>query len=260
MLRTRAARWSLLLSLALVASAASADDVEIGEILKSGTKLYSQDDEELIIRDFFDDRRGGVFVDVGSWRPRKASTTYYLEQHLGWSGLAIDAQPGLAEAYATFRPRTKFFQYIVSDVSGATQTLYLSGPVSSTDKDHHKAFKGFAAPKQAVEVETITLNDLLEREGIEAIDFLSMDIEKGEPPALRGFDIERYRPALVCIESQKGEVRAALVEYFADHGYERIEAYRPYDARNWYYRPKPAKADAAASSRGRSGAVPSGPR
>lgn len=37
------------------------------DILEKGQKLYSQHDEELIIRHFFDDRRDGFFVDVGSF-------------------------------------------------------------------------------------------------------------------------------------------------------------------------------------------------
>ncbi len=45
-------------------------------LLESEVKLYSQFDEELIIRDFFEDRRGGFFVDVGAWLPHKSSTTY----------------------------------------------------------------------------------------------------------------------------------------------------------------------------------------
>ncbi len=45
--------------------------------------LYSHGKEELIIRDFFQDRRGGVFLDVGFAFPKKNSTTYYLEKHLG---------------------------------------------------------------------------------------------------------------------------------------------------------------------------------
>ena len=53
------------------------------DILTSGQKLYSANNEELIIRHFFNDRRGGVFVDVGSWHWKESSTTYYLEKHLG---------------------------------------------------------------------------------------------------------------------------------------------------------------------------------
>lgn len=85
------------------------------EILATGTKRYSQFDEELIIRDFFQDRRGGFFVDVGAYRAAEGSTTHYLEEHLGWSGIAIDAQAGFADEWSRLRPGSKFFAYIVTD-------------------------------------------------------------------------------------------------------------------------------------------------
>jgi len=56
-----------------------------------GEALYSQDDEETLIRAFFADHRGGSFLDVGAGDPIRDSTTYYLEKHLGWHGIAVDA-------------------------------------------------------------------------------------------------------------------------------------------------------------------------
>ena len=63
-----------------------------------------------------------------------------------------------------------------------------------------------------------------------------MDIELGEPAALAGFDIERFRPELVCIEAGK-PVREQVSSYFAEHGYVRIDEYLPYDRVNWYFKP-----------------------
>ncbi len=94
-------------------------------------------------------------------------------------------------------------------------------------------------PPVPVEVETITLNDLLDREKIERIDFMSMDIEGAEPLALAGFDIERFAPQLVCIEVHAGaDTEPFIRTYFEEHDYERMEEYVPYDFANWYYRPK----------------------
>lgn len=200
-------------------------------------KLYSQKDEELIIRDFFDDRKGGFFVDVGSFHWKDYSTTYFLEKHLGWSGIAIDAQPAFAEGYKQNRPNTKFFSYAVTDKSGDTVKLYLALGASSLDPDWHKKFLKEEKDQEAkaVDVPTITLNDLLEQNGVAKIDFLSMDIEGAELPALAGFDIEKYRPELVCVEAGK-ERRPQLRAYFEQHGYERIDEKRDYA--NWYFKPK----------------------
>lgn len=129
-------------------------------------------------------------------------------------------------------------------------TLYLAGPLSSIDKTHVKSFPAVAHHKpKPIQVPTITLNDLLRQNGVEKIDFLSMDIEGAEPQALAGFDIERFRPALVCIEvdsKNHEKVRA----YFEDHGYERINEYVKYDWTNWYYRPKGPPHDATPESNG----------
>jgi FkbM family methyltransferase len=210
-----------------------------GEPIPDRTKkLYSQNDEELLIREFFDDRRGGFFLDVGSYHWEELSTTYFLEKHLGWSGIAIDAQAGFAEGYKQFRPKTKFFSYAVTDRSGETIQLYLSGGTSSLDPDWYKYFlkKGQESPAPAaVDVPTITLNDLLEKNGVKRIDFLSMDIEGAEPAALAGFDIEKYKPDLVLIEPTHN-TREPILEYFQKHGYQRIDEYLERDKQSWYFR------------------------
>ena len=88
-------------------------------------------------------------------------------------------------------------------------------------------------------IPSITLDDLLQREKAGRIDFLSMDIEMAEPAALRGFDIKRWRPALVCIEANKGETREFIERYFADNGYLPVKAWRLVDPVNLWYVPGP---------------------
>ena len=67
-----------------------------------GPSKWSYNAEEWIVRDFFEDRRDGIFVDIGSADARTSSNTYYLESALGWSGVAVDAlaehdQPAAAD-------------------------------------------------------------------------------------------------------------------------------------------------------------------
>ena len=78
------------------------------------------------------------------------------------------------------------------------------------------------------------MDALLDRHGVTAIDFLSIDVEHGELAVLAGFDIERFKPRLVCIEWEGAA--EGIQSYFVRHGYERIERYRRYDTINWYYR------------------------
>ena len=60
---------------------------------QDGSRRYSRNVEEWLIRDHFKDRRNGVFVDVGANHYKDESNTYFLETELGWSGIAIDALP-----------------------------------------------------------------------------------------------------------------------------------------------------------------------
>lgn len=85
-------------------------------------------------------------------------------------------------------------------------------------------------------VATTTLSKALDDNGIKQIDFMSMDIEGSEIPALKGFDIERFQPKLTCIET-KVKNRDGILAYFSAHGYRRLEEYIKYDQTNWYFAP-----------------------
>lgn len=213
---------------------ALADDAR--DALLGQQPLYSQHKEELIVRHFFRDRRDGVYLDVGAFHWKRWSTTYYLEKHLGWTGVAVDPLPEVEPGWRRNRPGAQFFRYIVSDQSGEIATLYGAGGLSSTDAGHLADFGAPEVEPVLHEVTTITLDDLLAQAGIERIDFLSMDIEGGEPAALAGFAIELFRPELVCIEATE-RIRDAIQSYFAAHGYQRIDAYLAWDEVNWYFAP-----------------------
>jgi FkbM family methyltransferase len=203
---------------------------------KYGPHRNSEHAEEWILRDFFQDRRNGFFVDVGANHYKTFSNSYYLETALGWSGLAIEPQSQFEPDYQRYRPRTRFRPFFVSDVSNQQATLYYlrNNPlVTSSDKSFTEQYG-----RNAVELKspTITLDDLLAREQVTSVDLLSMDIELAEPAALKGFDIDRVRPELVCIEAHP-VVRQQILNYFAAHRYLLIGKYLRVDVANLYFAP-----------------------
>ena len=195
---------------------------------RTGSTHWSSGPEEWIARDFFQDRRGGVFVDVGSADAREGSNTYHLEAQLGWSGIAVDA---LAEYGPTlyFTPSPKdavTSDPLVGDHSDDRAVIYVANrrtTVSSVSRD----FSTFYAGKDDVtarSVPTITLNDLLVKSGVTHVDFLSMDIELSEPMALAGFDLAKYKPALVTVEAHP-PIRQLLIDHFVERGYTVVGKY-----------------------------------
>lgn len=202
-----------------------------------GSARNSENEEEWIIRDFFKDRRGGVFVDVGAAHYKSASNTYYLEHELGWSGIAIEPLRHFAADWARYRPRTRFHSFFVSEVSDDRVKMYTYDENFAASSSDRTWVEKFGDNPREVSTVTITLDDLLDREKIQTFDFLSMDIELAEPKALAGFDIERFRPSLVCIEAHP-EVRQQILDYFARHDYVVVGKYLRADDKNLYFSPR----------------------
>ena len=209
---------------------------------KYGPDHYSEREEEWLIRDYFQDRRDGVFVDVGANHYKVASKTYYLESKLGWSGIAIEPQSEFAEEYTRYRPRTRFLPFFVSDASNQTARLYLRRRKDQVASSNEAFVKSMGGASEVRDVPTMTLDDILDSEKIQRIDFLSMDIELHEPEALRGFHIDRFKPSLVCVEGLL-PVRQQILEYFASHGYVVVGKYMWADLENLYFEPLQARTD-----------------
>lgn len=191
----------------------------------------------LIIRDFFDNRVGGIFIDVGCSHYKSYSTTYHLEKRLSWLGIGIDAISEYGFNYKIFRPKTKFFNFIVTNHSDTMSAFFQTEIMQLSSASEEYVRKRSGGKYKKIYVPTITLNKLLEQNGISKINFLSMDIEGEEIDALAGFDIKRFKPDLVCIETAH-LIEKQILDYFVHYSYEQIDKYLAYDTVNWYFSPQ----------------------
>jgi FkbM family methyltransferase len=204
--------------------------------LTKGGPRSSMGVEEWIVRDYFQDRRDGVFLDVGANHYQDRNNTYFLETSLGWSGIAVDALEEFAPDYKLHRPRTRYIAMFASDVTDSKVQFFV--PENDLVASASKEFTArYGAAGQAREVPTTTLTSVLDQAGITKIDYLSMDIELAEPKALAGFDINRFKPELVCIEAHP-EVRQEILEYFARHQYVLVGKYLRVDPHNLHFQPR----------------------
>ena len=75
-----------------------------------------------------------------------------------------------------------------------------------------------------VEVPAITLDKLLEKHNIKKIDFFSLDVEGYEISVLNGFDIEKFLPTYMLIETTTYQNRIDIIfEYMENKNYKVVE-------------------------------------
>ena len=148
-----------------------------GDILKNEKKIYSYGNEELIIRDSFNDKRGGVFLDVGAYHYEMVSTTYYLEKELGWTGIGVDALAEFALGYLQNRPSTRsLIPWFPIRHGMSKRFIGYPGPnmgLYSTNQSWLDMFynrlpdtREWIDKKPKIFLMTITLADLLDKNGV----------------------------------------------------------------------------------------------
>jgi FkbM family methyltransferase len=77
-------------------------------------------------------------------------------------------------------------------------------------------------PIRTTDVETITLNDVIEESPFKnwLIDYLNIDCEGHDYQVLCGLDIKKYSPRVISIEAWTRNDKKKIIEYLELHGYE----------------------------------------
>lgn len=188
----------------------------------------SQQEEEQLVRDFFDGETTGFFVEVGANHPTEGSQTWHLEQ-AGWTGVLVEPQPDLAAFLVTARRNSKVFAVACTspDNAGQAMALHVAGPMSGLDRGKMAAGAEVA---YTVMVPTRTLDSILaEAEAPVPVDLLSVDVEGHEIEVLSGLNFAHWQPLLILVEDHVGNLRTH--RYLKSKGYRLI---RRLGFNGWY--------------------------
>ncbi len=164
---------------------------------------YAQNGEDIVLWRALGHVRAGNYIDVGAAHPVVDSVTKVFYDH-GWSGINVEPLPQLAHALQEARQRDLVAKCGVGENSDSV-TFYgvpetglssLSESVVSTAEN-----RGFEVTKLQVQIRP--LNEIVAERFSpgDHLHFLKVDVEGAEESALLGFDLERWRPWVVVVES-----------------------------------------------------------
>jgi FkbM family methyltransferase len=179
-------------------------------------KLRAQAAEQQLVRQFFGDLEAGFFVDVGASHPRDSSQSWHLEQ-AGWRGILVEPIPELCEELRRDRPRSITVQAACGapEQRGRVEFHVADGYTRSALQRNAVSLTASFVRTDTVDLKT--LDDILAEARPPKIDFVSIDVEGFQLSVLRGFDLQKYRPALLLVEDHLYDLKTH--RYLARHGY-----------------------------------------
>jgi|GEM_PF-1837410 len=192
------------------------------------------------LRTFLLSQLGGEevhYIQVGANDGSMDDPIYKIAQQLDWSGLLIEPHPKyFAELTWTYANRDGFqlLNCGVSDESGALELHYVK---ESAEEKYPAWARGCASINRARLEDTLSrvakpldsdigsvtipvrrLDEIIETENLNESDLLVVDVEGHEMSVLRSFDLTKFHPKAILIEStsriddQDTEIRAHLTQ------------------------------------------------
>ena len=152
---------------------------------------WSQGGEDLALLHAIMEKRNGLFIDIGAHHPSRFSVTRYLYQ-MGWSGVNVDANQELINAFNEVRTRDVNLCAAVGLEPKYTFTIFEEAAISTLDSEWRKKFisENNKIVKE-VEVEGRKLRSILDDfQPRQRIDLLSIDAEGSDLQVLQSLEFE----------------------------------------------------------------------
>tara|TARA_R100001086_G_scaffold242437_2_gene170147 strand:+ start:1286 stop:1894 length:609 start_codon:yes stop_codon:yes gene_type:complete len=186
------------------------------------TARPSQLNQDLKCLEYFNHKRDGYFVDIGSHDGKDLSNTYRLEKEYGWKGICVEPLEEEFKKCVESRPSSICVNTCIYDHNGTVRFNQVTrgnnyNMLSGIDDENYKCRENFIQ----VEKPCITLTKLLEDNNCPSvIDFLSIDTEGSELKILKGLDHNKFSfRYLTCEHNYDNEKRKDIKEYLESVGY-----------------------------------------
>ena len=187
-------------------------------------KTYSMDGEDLVISEYFKDKKKGLYIDVGCYHPIHRNNTFLLYKK-GWKGINIDIHSFSIDLFNYLRPGDLNYNFAISNKNNLINMYYQKelSQISTTDRlQAGKVFQGTIKEKK---IQAYTLDKVLEISNMKdiKIDLLDIDVEGTDFFVLQGLNFSKFKPELICVEIHDQNIKENKVFKFLDQkNYELI--------------------------------------
>jgi FkbM family methyltransferase len=175
---------------------------------KGGKISYSQCGEDLIV-DFVltvMGRSKPSYLDIGAYHPTQLSNTY-LFYRKGGRGVLVEPDPDLCRAIRRLRRTDVCLNAGVGVTPAAKANFYImtTRTLNTFSKEEAERYQSYGNQKIeiVIEIPLLTLEDILRKYFHPCPDFISLDAEGLDLAILKSLDLNRFRPAVFCIETIK---------------------------------------------------------
>ena len=182
------------------------------------------DREDLNIKEYFGDKKNGFYVDVGCFHPLDRNNTYLLYLNK-WRGINIDVSQFSIDLFNFMRPNDHNIKCAVSEKNQFVNVFFQKELSQLSTTDEEQAKKVFQGEIQSKEIQSYTLNHILENSKFNnrEIDLLDIDVEGTDYKVLLGLNFEKYKPKLICVEIHNKKIKDdKIYKFLINKGYNLI--------------------------------------
>lgn len=185
--------------------------------------------DKFIFEKFFKYQDGGFFVEIGAYNGIKGSNCLFFEKYKKWKGVAIEPSPAQFNALKKNR-NCQTINKAVSTKSGTACFIdIIAGFRQNSGLKENYINKTYEHVKndgrsevREIQVETISLDELMSKLNSEEIDYCSIDIEGGEMSILEKFDFSKYPIKVLSLENNLPNVNRYDL-FLENRGYKFVD-------------------------------------
>lgn len=183
--------------------------------MSNNISYYSQANQDKWICEIFNQKRNGVFIDIGAMDGILYSNTYTLEKYFDWKGICIEPDSISFESLSKNRT-SENIKAAISNFDGESFIDTTGGPCTKISES-------------GIKIEVYTFNSILEKINFDSqieIDYLSIDVEGEEENLLSSIDFEKFFIKAITIEHNlycsDSSQKDAIYKILSSNGFIRV--------------------------------------